>query len=120
MGWKDPEARRRYHRAFYNQPHQKAKRRAADLARLKRRRLAILQRDEFRCHYCGVVDMTGATLEVDHKRPKGLGGSEHPSNLVTACRDCNQRKGITPYLAFLFLMRGQDPGYLPEWDMEAT
>lgn len=43
-----------------------------------------------RCVYCGV---TGLPLELDHIHPSSRGGSDRISNLVTACRSCNQRKG---------------------------
>lgn len=35
-------------------------------------------------------------LHVDHVTPVALGGTDDPSNLVTACADCNGGKSATP------------------------
>jgi hypothetical protein len=35
-------------------------------------------------------------LHVDHVTPVALGGTDDPSNLVTACADCNSGKAATP------------------------
>jgi hypothetical protein len=57
-------------------------------------RFRILHRDHFTCRYCG--DRPGCDrLEVDHLVPRRRGGSDHPSNLVTACKTCNGRKSDT-------------------------
>jgi 5-methylcytosine-specific restriction endonuclease McrA len=37
---------------------------------------------------------TGVPLEVDHIVPLYKGGTNDDSNLVAACHDCNQGKGI--------------------------
>ncbi len=58
-----------------------------------RLRFFILQRDGFKCIYCGRNPREdGCKLEVDHMIPKSKGGKDHPNNLVTACVDCNQGK----------------------------
>lgn len=47
-----------------------------------------------RCGYCGVFDEdTGATLTVDHHRPRRRGGSDDAANLVYCCPRCNEHKG---------------------------
>jgi len=51
-----------------------------------------MKRDRFRCTYCGAPG-TDVELEVDHIVAVANGGSHHMSNLTTACRTCNQRKG---------------------------
>jgi 5-methylcytosine-specific restriction endonuclease McrA len=54
-------------------------------------RLAIYLRDGFRCLYC-CADLHSADprdITLDHLTPKVDGGSNDPSNLVTACRSCN-------------------------------
>ena len=51
-------------------------------------RLAIYQRDDFRCVYC---DST-MYLQLDHIHPRSKGGSDHPRNLATACKSCNMAK----------------------------
>jgi hypothetical protein len=55
------------------------------------RRFEILRRDDFTCRYCG-RSAPAVALEVDHVTPRSRGGSDHASNLVTACVDCNQGK----------------------------
>jgi 5-methylcytosine-specific restriction endonuclease McrA len=53
-----------------------------------RTRLRVLQRDGYRCQWCGAR----ATV-VDHVVPRALGGSDHdPRNLVASCVPCNQRR----------------------------
>lgn len=54
-------------------------------------RFEILRRDQFRCHYCG-TEASQAELHVDHVVPQSLGGTNDPSNLVTACVECNSGK----------------------------
>lgn len=58
-----------------------------------RLRLEILERDNYLCQIgrgrpgC-LVDAT----EVDHKRAKADGGTDHPSNLQAVCGPCHARK----------------------------
>jgi len=58
------------------------------------RRYAIYNRDGFTCVYCGKT-VENTTLSLDHIRT--LADSDKPDNrnvnLVTACRDCNSRRG---------------------------
>ena len=54
-------------------------------------RFEILRRDRHRCTYCG-AQAPNAKLHVDHVIPESLGGSDQPSNLTTACEDCNSGK----------------------------
>lgn len=51
-----------------------------------------MKRDRFTCSYCGAPG-TDAELEIDHIIPVAKGGSNHMSNLTTACRAFNQSKG---------------------------
>ncbi len=55
----------------------------------KRTRFEVLRRDELTCRYCRSRDNA---LTVDHVVPVALGGSDDPSNLVAACKDCNAGK----------------------------
>lgn len=57
----------------------------------KRTRYEVLRRDNHTCRYCGGV-APDIALTVDHVTPVSLGGSDDPSNLVAACRDCNAGK----------------------------
>jgi len=49
----------------------------------------ILKRDNNRCLYCGSREK----LTIDHVIPKSRGGDDSWENLVSACTDCNHRKG---------------------------
>lgn len=55
----------------------------------KRTRFEVLRRDNYTCRYCRATE---APLAVDHVTPVALGGTDDPSNLVAACRDCNAGK----------------------------
>lgn len=57
----------------------------------KRLRYEVLKRDNHTCRYCG-GSAPDVALTVDHVTPVALGGTDDPSNLVTACRDCNAGK----------------------------
>lgn len=61
----------------------------------KRLRFEILRRDNHACRYCGRC-APDVPLTVDHVIPEALGGSDDPSNLVTACKDCNAGKSSMP------------------------
>jgi 5-methylcytosine-specific restriction endonuclease McrA len=68
------------------------------------RKLAVLRRDGFRCTVCqgrfpvvpSGVDWSrwrmGNYLTVDHVIPRSKGGTNHQSNMVAMCHDCNQAK----------------------------
>lgn len=56
-------------------------------------RFAVLERDQFRCRYCGRPTSETVILEVDHIHPRSKGGSDEMGNLATACWDCNSGKG---------------------------
>lgn len=53
-------------------------------------RWKIWERDDFTCNYCG----SRTDLTIDHIHPEALGGSLDESNLTTACRHCNSKKGV--------------------------
>lgn len=55
----------------------------------KRTRYEVLRRDNHTCRYCHATD---SPLTVDHVTPTALGGTDDPSNLVAACKDCNAGK----------------------------
>jgi 5-methylcytosine-specific restriction endonuclease McrA len=50
----------------------------------------IFRRDGYRCQYCG---QHSAHLTLDHVIPKYRGGGFSWDNLVSACPQCNRRKG---------------------------
>jgi 5-methylcytosine-specific restriction endonuclease McrA len=49
----------------------------------------VMIRDEFRCVYCGKEK----GLTIDHVIPLSRGGKSSFENCVTACKDCNSKKG---------------------------
>jgi hypothetical protein len=49
----------------------------------------VFKRDAHCCQYCG----THRDLTLDHVMPKARGGKSTWTNLVTACKRCNARKG---------------------------
>lgn len=57
-----------------------------------KKRFKVLQRDGFRCVYCGSTP-DKSLLHVDHVTPRSAGGGNDIGNLVTSCRDCNLGKG---------------------------
>jgi 5-methylcytosine-specific restriction endonuclease McrA len=62
----------------------------------------ILRRDGYKCAYCGRGDLT---LTIDHIVPKARGGDDSWENLVSACTNCNNKKGDrTPGEAGLSLL----------------
>lgn len=60
-----------------------------------RTRFRVLNRDGFRCTYCGRTPEHGITLHIDHVYPQSLGGNNDETNLVTACSECNLGKSAT-------------------------
>lgn len=49
----------------------------------------VMKRDNNRCQYC----QRSKNLTIDHVLPRSRGGKDTWENLVTACDDCNVRKG---------------------------
>lgn len=49
----------------------------------------IFKRDGYQCQYCG----TTKDLTLDHVLPRSRKGRSSWTNLVTACKSCNSRKG---------------------------
>jgi 5-methylcytosine-specific restriction endonuclease McrA len=48
-------------------------------------RLAVLQRDNWRCQNCG----RRQNLEVHHKKMRSRGGNDSNVNLITLCHTCH-------------------------------
>ena len=51
----------------------------------------LFRRDRFTCMYC-LVSMSDRHLTRDHIKPLSRGGLDEWTNVVTACKACNQRK----------------------------
>jgi 5-methylcytosine-specific restriction endonuclease McrA len=64
----------------------------------------ILERDQFRCQYCGLDGMASfenaLVMSVDFVVPRARKGKKDPRNLVACCRPCNMIKGRRIYRSF--------------------
>lgn len=81
--------------------------------RLPCSRRGVLARDRETCQYCG-IQPGRLHLTVDHVVPRSQGGQTVWENVVTACRDCNHRKGgRTPEEARMTLLsKPRQPQYV--------
>jgi 5-methylcytosine-specific restriction endonuclease McrA len=73
-----------------------AKKHLYNRARWKRLRRSVLERDRWRCYWCGrALDrVTPRAAQVDHVTAVALGGQAYdPANLVASCMGCNGRRG---------------------------
>ena len=63
--------------------------------------LEILERDQYRCRYCGLdgnANFENAlAMSVDFVLPRARKGKKDPANLVACCRTCNTIKGKRVY-----------------------
>lgn len=65
---------------------------------------ALFRRDQFLCLYCG-EQYPNFLLSRDHVKPLSQGGKDRWSNVVTACKRCNNHKaGRTPEQADMQLL----------------
>jgi len=78
-------------------------------------RKAIYERDGYACRYCGKDLSTVPASErvLDHKDPQG---GNDPDNLVTACKECNDRKEGKNAVDFLRAER-KKPGVAKKIDL---
>ena len=60
----------------------------------KKLRFDVLNRDGFKCRYCG-QSAPDVVLHVDHVKPVANGGTNSLDNLVAACSACNGGKSDT-------------------------
>jgi len=73
------------------------------------RKFRIMQRDRFKCFYCGKPSIEeDARLVLDHVISKRNGGTDTEDNLVTCCTECNSSKlGYTPDAETLARIRNE-------------
>ncbi len=66
--------------------------------------LAILERDDYRCQYCGLDGRASfenaLVMRVDFVVPRAKKGKKDPKNLVACCGPCNTIKGTRVYKSF--------------------
>jgi len=74
----------------------------------------VLSRDNYRCGYCG-HQFPRRELNYDHVIPRCQGGKTVWTNVISACRPCNSRKGgRTPEQARMRLLKQPErPKWLP-------
>lgn len=77
----------------------------------------IYIRDNYTCQYCA-VKFTFKELTIDHVLPASQGGQKIWTNVVTACRCCNQTKANrTPEKAKMPLLKvPRAPSWLPVFE----
>ena len=54
-----------------------------------RLRVLVLERDGYRCHWCG-----GPATAADHLTPLSKGGESTLDNMVAACIGCNSKRAV--------------------------
>lgn len=53
-----------------------------------------------RCAYCSKPPIDDKSLTIDHVKPRARGGEDRTSNVIPACRRCNQAKGSEEWLGW--------------------
>jgi len=71
-------------------------------------RRAVKEHFDCTCVYCG-NNYELHQLTIDHVKPKCYGGEDLTSNVVPACRRCNQDKGSTYWLSWMRSTFGHIP-----------
>lgn len=76
-------------------------------------------RDNYTCQYCA-TKLPGKQLTLDHVIPASHKGPKNWTNVVTACRDCNQKKADrTPRTANMPLLKEpRAPSWMPTLQLE--
>jgi hypothetical protein len=74
----------------------------------KSKRLRIYARDGWRCWCCGTDAREELTL--DHIVARARGGTNHETNLITACYSCNTGKGDRSAVEWAFSYWGDRRG----------
>jgi 5-methylcytosine-specific restriction endonuclease McrA len=81
----------------------------------------IYLRDDYTCQYCG-EQFTNRELTLDHVIPASKSGPKSWLNVVTACRDCNQRKADKPLniVGMRLLKEPIAPQWLPNQELDPS
>ncbi len=82
------------------------------LPEMKLSRRAILARDDHKCQYCG---KSARDLTIDHVIPREQNGHHSWENLVTCCRNCNNKKGnrMPRQAGMKLIKRPRRPRFIP-------
>ena len=82
-------------------------------------RAKIFERDNYTCQYCG-KHLEKDELTLDHVFPKSRMGPDIWENLVTCCKECNQKKANrTPKEAHMKLLKRPVRPTMEDLDMSA-
>ena len=82
-------------------------------------RTNIFKRDKYTCQYCG-KHLEKDELTIDHVFPKSRMGPDIWENLVTCCKECNQKKANkTPKEAHMKLLKRPVRPTMDDLDMSA-
>ena len=70
----------------------------------------VFKRDSYSCQYCG----TNKDLTLDHVLPRSRKGRSSWTNLVTACKSCNARKGnaLPEEIGFILKSKPYKPSFI--------
>jgi 5-methylcytosine-specific restriction endonuclease McrA len=87
----------------------------------------ILERDQYRCQYCGLDGRASfdnaLARSVDFVLPRAKKGKKDPQNLVACCRACNMIKGRRVYRSFeeakAYVLQQRD-GLRKVWEAKAA
>ena len=63
-------------------------------------RAGIKEAWDNRCAYCGKPPIDDKSLTIDHVKPRARGGEDRTSNVIPACRRCNQAKGSEEWITW--------------------
>ena len=77
-------------------------------------RNAVFKRDNFSCQYCQ-TKLSAEQITIDHILPKSRGGRNTFENCVSACHECNEKKGsrLPHEIGMRLIRRPETPiGYL--------
>ncbi len=79
----------------------------------------VYLRDDYTCQYCG-HKLPGRELTLDHVVPVSKSGPKTWTNVVSACRACNQKKANrTPHTAKMPLIKEpKAPSWLPSIEFD--
>lgn len=96
-------------------PHPKPKSTGPDRAT----RELVLERDDYRCVSCGLPIM-GQQWSLQHRKARGVGGGNEPSNLIVLCGSATSPGGCH-LAAEQRLTESRDLGYwVPSWQDPRT
>lgn len=86
-------------------------------------KVAILDRDEKKCLWCGRSSVDGIELHIDHVLPETFKGKTTYENLGTLCNECNLGKGSDYFGSYLLTTLIKIPNLfdlMEEMDLETN